>query len=324
MNKSSHVAGLHHTGLSVTNLDQAIEYYKDVFEFECVGTDSIPDTADNREILRVENASARRALMKSPTGYVELIEFLPVKEHEHAPEVYEAGIRHVCIQAIDVDTLYDTCMDAGATAHARPSGLGTGALYAYIRDPQNNVLELEGVPWGPEDMKVPWYAHTAIVTPDIVRLTAFYEMLTGVDVHDRQSLGPHRAFDKVAGLSDAVFKGAWIQLSNATLEFWQYSNPPTRAKNAVDFSRLGWNHLCFEVDDVHVEYDRLMSEGVEIHSAPSETETGIAFYGRDPDGNIFECLETRQGELAPPLASLEGWEFLVRLEAAIAKNYSRG
>ncbi|MEE2929684.1 MAG: VOC family protein [Pseudomonadota bacterium] len=324
MSDHNMILGLHHTGLSVGNLDRAIEHYETNLGFEVAARFSVEDDAASRRLLDVDHATAKVALMRGATGYMELFEYAERPERVLDPAVFEAGIRHICIQAVDVETLFDQCMAAGGRSHARPSSMGTGALYAYIRDPEANIMELEGVPWGPAYRKEPWYAHTAFVTHDMDRLLAFYEYLTGVDSHDRRKFGPHKAFDRVAGVEGIVFEGAWIKLNNATLEFWQYSNPVTMPAERSDVRTLGWNHICLEVKDVSAVYDRLDDDGVELHGPIVRNGFGALFYGRDPDGNVFECIEIAPRSASFSVENLSGHQFLNDLERAFEENYSRG
>jgi catechol 2,3-dioxygenase-like lactoylglutathione lyase family enzyme len=314
--------GIHHTGLSVFDLDQSIAYWTRCFGFEVAARFDVKDHPETRALMQAANPAAKAAFLTGPTGHLELFQFnanrdAAAKDHN----VYDAGIRHACLQSIEVDPLFDVCARNGTRWHARPSGLGTGALYAYVRDPEGNIIELEGVPWGPDDQAGPWYAHTAIVTPDIDRLTGFYEFLTGTKVHNRGAFGPHRSFDRVAGLSGIVFKGAWIRLANATLEFWQYDTPRTSANPRRDATEPGWNHVCFEVSNAAETYARLTAAGTRLHAEPVSNAFGTLFYGRDPDGNIFECLEVSERQASWSLDQLKGRGFIARLDAAIAAHY---
>jgi catechol 2,3-dioxygenase-like lactoylglutathione lyase family enzyme len=316
------IKGIHHTGLSVLNLEQAIGYWTECFGFRVAARFDVQDSPETRALMQAENPAAKAAFLTGPTGHLELFQF-DANQNAFAGDhnVYDAGIRHACLQAIRVDPLFDRCVSNGTQWHARPSGLGTGALYAYVRDLEGNIIELEGVPWGPADQAEPWFAHTAIVTPDIDRLTGFYEFLTGTKVHNRGTFGPHGAFDRVAGLNGIVFKGAWIRLANATLEFWQYDTPRTIANPRRDATAPGWNHICFEVSNAADTYARLAGAGIPLLSGPVSTAFGTLFYGRDPDGNIFECLEMSPRRSAWSLDQLEGRAFITRLDAAIAAHY---
>ncbi|MFN5820910.1 MAG: VOC family protein, partial [Novosphingobium sp.] len=145
------ITGLHHTGLSVRDLDAAIAFYSVDQAFRLVSRFEVADTAENRTLLQVENAAARAASLIGTLGGLELFEFAAGQQADTPDRaVYAAGIRHVCLQTAISDSFYDNMVAAGAGTHARPAGLGTGNSYVYIRDPEDNLIELEGTPWAPQ------------------------------------------------------------------------------------------------------------------------------------------------------------------------------
>lgn len=286
------ITGLHHTGLVVTDLDAAIAFYTSQQAFAVVSRFDLADTAENRVMLQLDDARARVAILRGTLGAIELFEYAGARHHADLErEVYSAGIRHICLQQDLSDRLYDGFVSEGAASHARPSGLGTGNSYVYIRDPEGNIIELEGVPWAPADADRPWFAHTAIVSPDMPRLLAFYAMLTGQDATRQGAFGPDPKFDRVAGIANVRFDGGWLRLSNAELEFWQYHQPQTTAVARRALNAPGWNHVCFESDDLAADYRRLLAQGIELHGPPQEVGSASVLFGRDPDGNVFELLQ---------------------------------
>jgi catechol 2,3-dioxygenase-like lactoylglutathione lyase family enzyme len=286
------ITGLHHTGLTVENLDAALDFYTREQAFSLAHRFTIADTPENRTILQLDDASGEVAFLQGTLGCLELLNFSCSKDAVRTErQVYSAGIRHICLQTPISDRLFNSLTGAGARFHARPSGLGTGNTYVYLRDPEDNLLELEGTPWAPAGVACPWFAHAAFVSPDLTRLAHFYTTLTGIAVHSRGSFGPDKKFDVVAGISEVRFQGAWIRLPNAELEFWQYEQPRTTSKSLTEISTPGWSHLCFESDDVHADFERLRMHGVVTHGAPLNFSNATIFFGRDPDGNIFEVLQ---------------------------------
>ena len=286
------ITGLHHVALSVRDLDAAIAFYTSEQAFTLLHSFELADTEDNRAMLQVDNAAARVAFLQGTLGCLELFAF-ECAAGQVAPEreVYSAGLRHVCLQTAISEDLYDSLLAVGATAHGRPAGLGTGNSYVYIRDPEGNLIELEGTPWAPADASRPWFAHMALVTPDVDALTRFYTMLTGVEIHQRGKFGPDDKFDVVAGIAGVRFEGAWSRLANAELEFWQYEHPATMPVQRRNAAAAGWSHLCFESDAIAADYARLNAQGVELHGPPHKCSNALVFFGRDPDGNIFEVLQ---------------------------------
>lgn len=299
------ITGVHHTGLVVRDLDVAITFFATQGAFRLVSRFDVADNEANRLLLQMPDAEARGALMQGTLGGIELFEFTatclaPVE----VQQVHAAGIRHICLQTEISDALYDAMIAAGASSHARPAGLGTGNSYVYIRDSEGNLLELEGVPWAPAEISRPWFAHTAIVTPDIERLSGFYSMLTGTEVVRQARFGPDPKFDIVAGIEGVRFAGAWMRLANAEIEFWQYFDPPTVPVTRRQANEPGWNHLCFDSDDVDSDYERLAAAGVELHGPPQEFGAARVLFGRDPDGNIFKVLTPGPGAKPMALAAM--------------------
>lgn len=285
------ITGIHHTGLVVSDLDAAAAFFATQGAFAEVLRYRLDDNLETRRQLGIDDAAAEIIMLKGIFGRIELLRFNSAKAVTSQREVYSSGIRHICMQTAMDDVFFDAMEAAGAGTHARPAGLGTGHSYAYIRDPEGNLMELEGAPWAPEGAPHPWYAHTAFVTPDIDRLTDFYAMLTGCEAENRNTFGPDAKFDHVAGLQNIYFHGAWMRLPNAELEFWQYLEPQSLPAPRRQADEPGWNHICFESDALDADYARLAEAGVELQSRPMKMEYFSLFYGRDPDGNLFEILQ---------------------------------
>jgi catechol 2,3-dioxygenase-like lactoylglutathione lyase family enzyme len=300
------IKGLHHVGLSVANLDRAIEFYTRAASFEVVWRFRVEDSSRARAMLGISAGGTRIALLRGPTGFLELFQFDDTGAPLPKSEVHHGGIRHICLQNVDGNALFDAFDAAGSSHHARPSGLGTGNLYAYIRDHDDNIIEVEGLPWAAGLVSPPWLAHVAVVTPDIARLTAFYQALVGKTVHARGSFGPERKFDIVAGQDNVVFDGAWLKTGNLQLEFWSYHHPLTTPQPRHGVNQLGWSHFAFEVDDIDAEWTRLSALGVSFMTEPV-ADGPLAFaYGTDPDGNIVELLEIREDHDRLSLDGLSG------------------
>jgi catechol 2,3-dioxygenase-like lactoylglutathione lyase family enzyme len=135
--------------------------------------------------------------------------------------------------------------------------------------------------------------HTALSTPDVERLAAFY----------RERFGFELAFDFAWDEGNAAFqrthaapetKGRVLMLERGTsrLELFEYEKPePRRAGGPRGNADHGICHLAFEVKDIDAEYERLRRAGVPFLSEPVAQAYVKVCYGRDPDGNLFELIE---------------------------------
>lgn len=283
---------IHSVGLTVADLDKSIDFYCTEDAYALVEHFDIPDTKETRAAFDIDNAAGRGALLRGHAGFLELNTFSGTRAPaEDRRAVFDAGLRHVCLRTRDADSLFDQLDSAGSHWHARPHDLGTGLAYAYIRDPEGNLLELEGLPMMPPGVMKPWFDHIAIVTHDIHRLASFYEMLTGMPVSRRGSFGPEEKFDTVAGLEGIVFDGAWILFGLSRIEMWQYASPQTQPAQQHCAAEIGWSHLCLEVDNLDLECDRLAAAGVTFTGKPRNCGLGRSVFFRDVDGNRVKLLE---------------------------------
>jgi catechol 2,3-dioxygenase-like lactoylglutathione lyase family enzyme len=135
--------------------------------------------------------------------------------------------------------------------------------------------------------------HTALSTPDLDRLVAFY----------RDQFGFEALFDFVWDESNEAFqrthaqpetRGRVVMLERGTsrLELFEYALPvPKPVPGPRPNVDHGIAHFCFKVKDIDGEYERLRAAGVPFLSEPVLQAYVKVCYGRDPDGNLFELLE---------------------------------
>ncbi|MEO0435279.1 MAG: VOC family protein [Pseudomonadota bacterium] len=286
---------IHSVGLTVRDLDAAEAFYATEGAYELVSRFRTQRLSRLDAALRTDQPGAEVAVLRGDGGFLELTEF-DNKPNEKLQrwEVHDSGLRHVCLRVRDVHQLFDCFVDSGALWHAKPHDLGTGLEYAYVRDLEQNIVELEGLSMMPEGLLGPWFDHAALVTPDIARLCTFYETLTGHTVSRRGVFGPEAKFDTVAGLKDIEFDGAWILFGVSRIEMWQYRSPKSIARPLPAVDDIGWSYLCFEVDHLDKEVDRLAATGVEFLESPQEEFRGRSAFFRDVDGNLVKLLEVNE------------------------------
>jgi catechol 2,3-dioxygenase-like lactoylglutathione lyase family enzyme len=209
-----------------------------------------------------------------------------ITDAQRGRRVCDPGITHFCIQSGDGEGLWRRMSKAGLAFNSRPVALGTGAIYAYGRDAECNVIETEGV--GDAETSVPpWIAHVALCTPDLERLTDFYGKLIGRPAHHRGTYS-NPLFEQITGLPDVEVSAAWIMTDNMILELWRYHNPPTLPAPPLDDGAPGYRHIGFVAENLTSECDRLEAAGVTLTEA--EFDGLQAAEGVDPEGNRFLIL----------------------------------
>jgi catechol 2,3-dioxygenase-like lactoylglutathione lyase family enzyme len=145
-------------------------------------------------------------------------------------------------------------------------------------------------------MAVLGFHHTAISSPDLERLAAFYRDCFGFEqVFDFQWDVGVEAFDRMMAVKDTAARVVMLRTGNAFLEIFQFSSPRPRPQEGdrpvIDH---GFTHICIVVDDAAAECARLEAMGVRLHCPVIGADLPVTgTYGRDPDGNVFEILEVR-------------------------------
>jgi predicted enzyme related to lactoylglutathione lyase len=231
-----------------------------------------------------------------------------------ANPINRAGIRHFCVQNHDVAPLATEVAAYGGSLIAPPLDLGTGNQYAYARDPEGNIMEIEGLPYAPVGEPT-WLAHVALVTRDMDRTIAFYAALFGTDLKNRGRFGPGPQFDRMAGLVDAQIEGAWLPASNMQLELWQFHVPSSPAEPMRNIFDPGYSRLCLESDDLRTDAARLVSLGGTLLTGCADNEGVRSIIGSDPEGNFIEIVELGTVGAALSIASLAAPDICTRVEA---------
>jgi glyoxylase I family protein len=136
--------------------------------------------------------------------------------------------------------------------------------------------------------------HTALSTPDLDRLIAFYGEAFGFEVEfDYPWDESNEAFRRTHAVPETA--GRVVMLVNGAhrLEVFEYRKPKPRPDiDSRGNADLGISHFCVQVKDIENEITRLRAMGMEFQSELVEQTPEIAnCYGRDPDGNLIELIE---------------------------------
>jgi catechol 2,3-dioxygenase-like lactoylglutathione lyase family enzyme len=142
-----------HVGITVPDLDRAVEWYRDVLGFDLL-SGPLELTADGS--LAGDGAAAvfgarfralRMAHMSTANGIgIELFEFgEPATERRPDPfEYWKTGISHICVVARDIDEMAARIAETGGKVRVPPYEMAPGLPYrwCYCEDPFGTVLEL--------------------------------------------------------------------------------------------------------------------------------------------------------------------------------------
>lgn len=139
--------------------------------------------------------------------------------------------------------------------------------------------------------------HTGVIVSDLQRVQQFYTEVLGLRVlGEIDSVAPPEG--NHTGIPGARRKLVFLAVGNEhrshLIELVQYIDPPAAAGH-LGKHQIGASHLCFIVEDLQIDYERLLAAGVRFETEPKYSESpggklGIV-YARDPEGNWLEFIE---------------------------------
>jgi catechol 2,3-dioxygenase-like lactoylglutathione lyase family enzyme len=146
------VAGIFHTGLTVSDLDRSIAFYRDALGLELVNRwDSAQPYL--RRVVGFPEAELRIALLRVPglsagvSGHhIELLEYRSPRGTRGDARTCNPGNVHVSFVVDDLDTVYGELSARGVRFKSPPvlidHGRNQGAKAVYLLDPDDITLEL--------------------------------------------------------------------------------------------------------------------------------------------------------------------------------------
>ncbi len=149
---SIRVIAADHTGITVSNLERSLAFWRDVLGFEF--SHSAHQTGERPEqITGVKGAELKLAVMKSPTGHkIELLEYYAPeyrkKQNDRRP--CDLGHVHVALIVDDLDAVLQKITESGWKAAGTPqsltSGPNAGKRVIYVQDPDGTTIEFMQMP----------------------------------------------------------------------------------------------------------------------------------------------------------------------------------
>lgn len=135
-----------HTGITVTNLERSLAFWRDVLGFEL--SHRAHQTGElASEITGVAGAEILIAVLKTPTGHkIELLEYLaPPDRKLVSPRPSDVGSVHVALTVDDLEAVLSALAASGWEAAGQPqtlqSGPNAGKRVVYVRDPDGTTIE---------------------------------------------------------------------------------------------------------------------------------------------------------------------------------------
>jgi len=130
----------HHVGITVEDLDRAVEFYSDTFGFEVLTRFEVSGEAFE-EGVGVADASARFAHLDADGVRLELVDYDPDGDEAAAESLNDTGAKHLGVEVDDLDSFY-AGLDDGVETISGPQTTATGTSILFVVDPEGNLVEV--------------------------------------------------------------------------------------------------------------------------------------------------------------------------------------
>jgi glyoxylase I family protein len=151
MSGSFKITGADHTGITVSNLERSLAFWRDVLGFEFSHrTHQAGELAS--QITGVPGAEISLAVVKAPGHKIELLQYHAPADRKRQNDLRpcDVGSVHVALTVDDLDAVLHRIAASGWAAAGTPqtltSGPNAGKRVIYVRDPDGTTIELMQVP----------------------------------------------------------------------------------------------------------------------------------------------------------------------------------
>ncbi len=145
------VAGLHHTGYTVEDLDRSVVFYRDLLGCELLGIQE-RQGGYLAAVVGYPDAHVRMAHLRAGESahIIELFQYVAPEPGTLKLEPRKVGTAHLCFVVEDLDTTYARLLAAGVEFISAPVDVDTcadaGGRALYLRDPDGIPMELFQLP----------------------------------------------------------------------------------------------------------------------------------------------------------------------------------
>ena len=130
----------HHFGVTVTDLDRSVEFYRDVLGLDVLDRFAVSGKAFSAGV-DVDGATGYFAHLDAGSARVELVEYDPMGEDRDTEHVNQSGAKHLGLAVDDLDHFYEE-LPADVDTLSEPQTTASGTRILFVRDPEDNLVEL--------------------------------------------------------------------------------------------------------------------------------------------------------------------------------------
>jgi catechol 2,3-dioxygenase-like lactoylglutathione lyase family enzyme len=141
------IAGVHHVGITVRDLDASLRFYGEVLGFEVLVHRTGVEAPHVRALIGYPDAVIDVARLAIPGGgQLELTQFVAPAGGVTDVDPPDIGAVHLALAVTDMDGVYERLLAEGirftSAPVAAPDGPSAGMRFVYCRDPDGAQLEL--------------------------------------------------------------------------------------------------------------------------------------------------------------------------------------
>jgi catechol 2,3-dioxygenase-like lactoylglutathione lyase family enzyme len=138
------------------------------------------------------------------------------------------------------------------------------------------------------------FDHVTLVVRDVAKAKAFFAILGFVEQQSVIISGAQ--FSNYMGIADIEAEHVTLTLPDAAprleVQFLRYRHPdPMVDPDVGKLNRLGFNHVCFAVDDIEAEVAKLTARGIEMRNAIMEFHDRKLVFIAGPEGVTVELAQ---------------------------------
>ena len=145
------VGRIYHVGLTVSDLDKSIHFYRDVLGLEFQG-EVLMVGEETDKLFNKKNCRARIAYLNGSKNIaappIELIQFVDNEISKGKPDLFTTSISEVCFYTDDIDSIYEHLVKNNVECLSEPqyfdftsNGFGRSKAF-YFKDPDGIILEM--------------------------------------------------------------------------------------------------------------------------------------------------------------------------------------
>ena len=134
----------HHVGITVSNLERAVEWYSKVFGLNPGVALEVSGPSGER-VLRLPPHVHRAVLLPVGDFAIELLEFVPTRKPMEMRQD-DVGYVYICFAVEDLEDVYQRLTAESIDFHTEPlyaeEGQIAGSKFCVMRDPDGKTIEL--------------------------------------------------------------------------------------------------------------------------------------------------------------------------------------